>query len=1031
MKTKTKSYKNYNSLIPNGEFDPEQNIQSNNKDNIENQNLLCPQCNSKILIKIDPFLKTCIYQCENGHTGNKSELPSLNSVEEILPTFDNQISKKNTMTPRKKRNSKPRSSLKNYQYFCAEHDEKFISYCIKCQKDLCMICLGEHENHEIQHYTSIVPKKRYIHSEKMLVSHHKKKIEQFSTLANNLIDIIKHEINKIINTIREKLDENYTELKNFDYHRLNYNTIMFINNLKNEINEKIINYIDQENGLSLYKKGILLLDILNINKKDLITHSEVSETNTKESSNLLYSSSILQNNNNNNSPKINQYDYYSSSLYQSKIGASPENKITNEKQVLNNHYSFQIKGKRSVGAETYFQSRNNNLDSVRSNKKEEFNKSFQNNFMSINDIKKKQNAKVNNMKYKQKFLSPNHQDYKNNIIKNRDMFLFNKDGIFINNTQTESKNRNNIFYREEYKTTTNKKKQKDDFYKKNEKEEKSHRSPIKKEKEREQYDIIADDSDIKKYIKNKKKDEVFYIRLKRDSLTKEKDINRYDESGKKYTNTSITNSENIKKIINESDKKNENINKKQNNITFDNTNINENGTLKLKKKRQSLNKEEIINSPNNKNNIIEISQTLDNSLSPKNDITPSGIKQTIRGSAKLKPLKIKNGIKEETLKDTAKKETNKKKILKKRSSKNRNINNSEKINKNKTNNNDEKSDEITNESIIPENEKTIIINESDNNKKVFALCELKSKNILCVGEKRGTISLYDIKTFFLIFSIENKHTKDILCLTELSDGKLLSCGKDGKINIYEFTSFKKSSKKPIDGFILVQTLTDKDGLTGRVFKCIELSNKYLISGDTTNAIVWKKNLSKDNYNFYYSISDINNNIYSILELNKESFVIYRNGGILIFYNATSFIESRKLNLNLENPLNNKTFRENLCLVNKEIFAADGVTCIYLISISTMEIIKDITFDGYENLNAFCSLNDNKGLLAACSKRNSKNKNEIRNDLLQYQLNENNNDYELITIIQNETETRKVLSVVYLKKCAIVSGSDDGTVKVWK
>ena len=136
-------------------------------------------------------------------------------------------------------------------------------------------------------------------------------------------------------------------------------------------------------------------------------------------------------------------------------------------------------------------------------------------------------------------------------------------------------------------------------------------------------------------------------------------------------------------------------------------------------------------------------------------------------------------------------------------------------------------------------------------------------------------------------------------------------------------------------------------------------------------------------------------------------------------------------MNLKIPLNNKTFRENLCLINQEVFAADGVNRIYLISISRMKLIKDITFDNYENLNAFCSLNDGKCLLAACSKRSSKNKNELRNDLLQYQINDNNNDFELTTIIQNETETRKVLSIVYLKKCAIVSGSDDGTVKVWK
>ena len=1027
MKSKTKSYKNYkNSLIPNGEFDPDINQTPSNREDYENQNLTCPQCNSKIVIKIDPFLKTCIYQCENGHTGNKSELPSLHSVEEILPTFNDQIIKKSNESPRKKRPSKTgKNSVRNYQYFCGEHDEKFISYCITCQKDLCMICLGEHENHEIQHYTSIVPKKRYIHSEKVLLSHHKKKIEQFAILANNLIDKMKYDINKIINTIREKLDENYTELHNFDYHRLNYNLIIHINNLKNELNEKIITYIDQENGLSFYKKGILLLGILNINKNDLIVHSEVSETNTKESSNLLYSSSILQN----NSSRMNSSEYYSSSLYQSNIGANPDlYKLSTDKQVLNNHYSFQIKGKRSVGPETYFHNRNN-LD-INYNKKEDFNKSFQNNFMSINEIKKKQTAKANNMKYRSKLLSPNHQQYKSNILKNRDMFLFNND--IINNTQKDSRTRNTTFYKDEYKTV-NKRKERDDFYKKSEEKDRLRRSQVKKE-EREQYDIVVDDSDNKKYTK--KKDDAIYIRLKRDSFTNsdKKETNRFDGSDKKITNTSITNSANSKRIVEDSDRQDDNTNRKQNknnnNSTFDTFEkaiVNENGnnvnTAKLRKVKQTIKQDELLDSPVQRNNIVKISQAFDNSIPEQNDI-----KQQYRGSNKIKSLKVKNVIKEETIKDPIKKEAMKKKHPKKRASKNGNI---EKGNISKSVTCDDKSDEITNESIIPENEKTIIINESDNNKKVFALCELKSKNILCVGEKRGTISLYDIKTFFLIFSIENKHTKDILCLTELSDGKLLSCGKDGKINIYEFTSFKKTSKKPIDGFILVQTLTEKEGLSGRVFKCIELSNKYLVSGDTKNAIVWKKGLSKENYSFYYSISGVNNNIYSVLELNKESFVIYRSGGVLFFYNSSSFAELGKLSLNLETPLNNKTFRENLCLINKEVFAADGVTCIYLISISSMEIIKEITFDGYENLNAFCSLNDDKGLLAACSKRRSKNKNELRNDLLQYQLNENNNNYELITIIQNETETRKVLSVVYLKKCAIVSGSDDGTVKVWK
>ena len=1023
MKSKTKSYKNYkNSLIPNGEFDPDINQTPSNREDYENQNLTCPQCNSKIVIKIDPFLKTCIYQCENGHTGNKSELPSLHSVEEILPTFNDQIIKKSNESPRKKRPSKTgKNSVRNYQYFCGEHDEKFISYCITCQKDLCMICLGEHENHEIQHYTSIVPKKRYIHSEKVLLSHHKKKIEQFAILANNLIDKMKYDINKIINTIREKLDENYTELHNFDYHRLNYNLIIHINNLKNELNEKIITYIDQENGLSFYKKGILLLGILNINKNDLIVHSEVSETNTKESSNLLYSSSILQN----NSSRMNSSEYYSSSLYQSNIGANPDlYKLSTDKQVLNNHYSFQIKGKRSVGPETYFHNRNN-LD-INYNKKEDFNKSFQNNFMSINEIKKKQTAKANNMKYRSKLLSPNHQQYKSNILKNRDMFLFNND--IINNTQKDSRTRNTTFYKDEYKTV-NKRKERDDFYKKSEEKDRLRRSQVKKE-EREQYDIVVDDSDNKKYTK--KKDDAIYIRLKRDSFTNsdKKETNRYDGSDKKITNTSITNSANSKRIVEDSDRQDDNTNRKQNknnnNSTFDTFEkaiVNENGnnvnTAKLRKVKQTIKQDELLDSPVQRNNIVKISQAFDNSIPEQNDI-----KQQYRGSNKIKSLKVKNVIKEETIKDPIKKEAMKKKHPKKRASKNGNI---EKGNISKSVTCDDKSDEITNESIIPENEKTIIINESDNNKKVFALCELKSKNILCVGERRGSISLYDTNTFFLLFTIEGKHNKDILHLSELSDGKLLSCGKDCKINIFQFTNYHKDSKK-IDGFILIQTITEKDGLTGKVFNCIELNNKLLLSVDSKNAIIWKQSTNNKLYQFYYPINSVSKNIYSILELNSNVFVLYIQGGIIIFYNSKTFEELQKITLPLGSALNSKTFRENLCKLNDEVFVADGNDCLFLLSVSKMELIREIYFNDYNCLHSFCSMNDNECILVACSK----NKNEyINTELLQYNINDTNDDLILTVIIQSENETRKVLSVLALEKGAIVTGSDDGTVKVWK
>ena len=53
------------------------------------------------------------------------------------------------------------------------------------------------------------------------------------------------------------------------------------------------------------------------------------------------------------------------------------------------------------------------------------------------------------------------------------------------------------------------------------------------------------------------------------------------------------------------------------------------------------------------------------------------------------------------------------------------------------------------------------------------------------------------------------------------------------------------------------------------------------------------------------------------------------------------------------------------------------------------------------------------------------------ELLQYQINDKNDDLVLTSIIQSENEKRKLLSVLAIEKGGIVTGSDDGTIKVWK
>jgi len=42
-------------------------------------------------------------------------------------------------------------------YICGKHNNKYISFCIKCKKDLCILCEKEHNNHKIINYGKLIP----------------------------------------------------------------------------------------------------------------------------------------------------------------------------------------------------------------------------------------------------------------------------------------------------------------------------------------------------------------------------------------------------------------------------------------------------------------------------------------------------------------------------------------------------------------------------------------------------------------------------------------------------------------------------------------------------------------------------------------------------------------------------------------------------------------------------------------------------------------------------------------------------------
>ena len=1182
-----------------------ENLVNEVKENSE-MNLICPECNSKILIKIDPADMTCIYECTKGHILNKSDLLSYNDCPDPKG-FDTIGTKLETETKGNRRRSillldfpfsttsfNNENEKKDDDYHCNQHKEKYVSYCMNCCKDLCMICLGDHDSHDVKHYTSIMPKKKYIHLEKQIVLHQKKKIEQLAILINDVIEKIKIELKNMIKLLEDRLEANDIQLKKFDFHRLNYGEISIINNLPNEFNRKIIQFLNEEKESTLYKKGILLCGMLNIEKSDLMYHMEYNRNNLRDSmgsilenefkfgagddisensnsmigvSNFTFAkkyavtgknansvkfnvnddlsankeanqhkkNSIIKNNqaksvkkNSNftkeiaddlesinprdfsadakmfdNSKKRNQKSDKNPRSYdneEDEVQIKPEypqedssKKVKVKFNIQNNFFSYDDNNKLNIS--NLNESKNKNNSDLKNNENEINN--LNNNIIDIdisNDYNKNKKQKRDEMKFKSK-ISSNIENFKNNednnlpkktgyqVLDKEEKYEITEKELEIENGEKKEKIRNKkIFsiksndqlsdnennneilssfksYRNDnnYTTTYNNNTYEGNYeiipkfedddknevdkiffnYEDNENVFKNNRTNSdKKVMKRKNRDENNDNCNINlmkslNEKNNKKTDETNYQPTKN---KKNKDINyerntydncysyNYDFNKLSDFVSNEDNEKNKEKGRKKSKKRTSNdyyiYNDNKDNKTYDDNKDNKNikNFGQIKEKKYILNNAKKIN---NNNTNRKFSKNHENKFREKN----MKIKKSTNNSKKKKNS---NTFREDESQSITSTNNASNSIKEKPPRKN------EKFLYNKQKNKiteEEKSinkSQMTMDSMI-DNEKTIIINESDNNKKVFALCELKKKNILCVGERRGSISLYDTNTFFLLFTIEGKHNKDILHLSELSDGKLLSCGKDCKINIFQFTNYHKDSKK-IDGFILIQTITEKDGLTGKVFNCIELSNKLLLSVDSKNAIIWKQSTNNKLYQFYYPINSVSKNIYSILELNSNVFVLYIQGGIIIFYNSKTFEELQKITLPLGSALNSKTFRENLCKLNDEVFVADGNDCLFLISVSKMELIREIYFNDYNCLHSFCSMNDNECILVACSK----NKNEyINTELLQYNINDTNDDLILTVIIQSENETRKVLSVLALEKGAIVTGSDDGTVKVWK
>ena len=280
-----------------------------NDPNIKNlkksKNIICPECNENIRIKIDAQ-KITLYECRNNHKKDDILLEQFEKTQYIDETQiicnvcknnkDDVYGKKFyicfkckfKLCPLCKNKHDKSHFIINYDekyYICANHFESYSSYCYDCKKDICAMCEKEHSGHKSITYGSILPDMNEVNSE---LTNFKQTIDEYKNEINKIIEKLKNNLNNldiyykisydIINNYENK-NRNYAILQNindFNDFMKNLSKIIYGNNIVNKIN----------NIISLFYKNLEEKKdkVKERNEKEKIKENEITKIKEEENS---------------------------------------------------------------------------------------------------------------------------------------------------------------------------------------------------------------------------------------------------------------------------------------------------------------------------------------------------------------------------------------------------------------------------------------------------------------------------------------------------------------------------------------------------------------------------------------------------------------------------------------------------------------------------------------------------------------------------------------------------------------------------
>ena len=247
-------------------------------------------------------------------------------------------------------------------------------------------------------------------------------------------------------------------------------------------------------------------------------------------------------------------------------------------------------------------------------------------------------------------------------------------------------------------------------------------------------------------------------------------------------------------------------------------------------------------------------------------------------------------------------------------------------------------------------------------------------NKFAAGLDDGRINIYYVDPkcdkIYLDFEI-NEHTKSVLYITCLNDGRILSCSQDGTMKIFEETnSYLLSFWKR---YYLIQTLIRPNNDIYDQFQpvcAVEMNKNTLVTGDWKHIIIWKlkKNENKkkedygfnindyykDRYSYLYEIFkeiNINASVTALLKIDDRNFVSAHYGpSTLTFYNI---YDNSYKTINKIRCVDSATQCMTLIEVKKagnnwekeKIIVVGGYKCVYCLSVKQQNLIDKISIPG--------------------------------------------------------------------------------------